>query len=109
MLDKHIIPNFIQEREVFENIKRSVMDPNFPWFYNSTTGSSYDKSDYLFYHWLYQNGNHVSDHFNPVLMPLLGMFSLGYNRVFAALRAELFYQKMIVTENYSFKKLLELR
>ncbi|MFL2582454.1 MAG: lysophospholipid acyltransferase family protein [Flavobacteriales bacterium] len=44
-----------------------------------------------------------------VLMPLLGMFSLGYNRVFAALRAELFYQKMIVTENYSFKKLLELR
>ena len=44
-----------------------------------------------------------------VLMPLLGMFSLGYNRVLAALRAELFYQKMIVTENYSFKKLLELR
>ena len=44
-----------------------------------------------------------------VLMPLLGMFSLGYSRVFVALRAELFYQKMIVTENYSFKKLLELR
>ena len=42
-------------------------------------------------------------------MPLLGMFSLGYSRVFVALRAELFYQKMIVTENYSFKKLLELR
>ena len=37
------------------------------------------------------------------------MFSLGYSRVFVALRAELFYQKMIVTENYSFKKLLELR
>jgi len=77
MLDKHIIPNFIQEREVFENIKRSVMDPNFPWFYNSTTGSSYDKSDYLFYHWLYQNGNQVSDHFNPVLMPLLGRLNLN--------------------------------
>ena len=44
-----------------------------------------------------------------VLMPLLGMFSLGYSRVFAKLRAELFYQKMIVTENYSFNKLLELR
>ena len=42
-------------------------------------------------------------------MPLSGMFSLGYSRVFVALRAELFYQKMIVTENYSFKKLLELR
>ena len=54
--------------------------------------------------------------FNPflsislfVLMPLSGMFSLGYLRILAALRAELFYRKMIVTENYSFKKLLELR
>ena len=44
-----------------------------------------------------------------VIMPLLGMFSLGYSRVYAALRAELFYQKMILTENYGFQKLMELR
>ena len=43
------------------------------------------------------------------LIPLLGMFSLGYGRVFSSLKAEIFYRKMIVTENYSFKKLLELR
>ena len=71
-----IIPKFIQEREVFENIRRSVMDPSFPWFYSGTTASSYDKSDYLFYHWLYQDGNQMSDHFNPVLMPLLGKINL---------------------------------
>lgn len=43
------------------------------------------------------------------LLPILGMFALGYVRVFKALKAELFYQKMIVTENYNFKNLLELR
>ena len=54
--------------------------------------------------------------FNPLIimvlfifMPLLGMFSLGYSRIFSALRSELFFQKMIVTDNYSFKKLLSLR
>ena len=72
-----IIPKFIQEREVFENIRRSVMDPSFPWFYSGTTASLYDKSDYLFYHWLYQDGNQMSDHFNPVLMPLLGRLNLN--------------------------------
>ncbi len=44
-----------------------------------------------------------------VLLPFLGMFSLGYVRVFNALKSELFYRKMIATNNYSFKKLLELR
>ena len=39
----------------------------------------------------------------------IGMYTLGYARVYKALRAELFYQKMIVTENYNFKNLLELR
>jgi 1-acyl-sn-glycerol-3-phosphate acyltransferase len=44
-----------------------------------------------------------------ILLPILGMFALGYVRVFEALKAEVFYQKMIVTENYNFKNLLELR
>lgn len=43
------------------------------------------------------------------LIPLSGIFSLGYVRVFTALKSELFYRKMITTDNYSFKKLLELR
>ena len=43
------------------------------------------------------------------LIPLAGMFSLGYARVFSALKAELFYQKMILTNNVNFKKLLSLR
>lgn len=42
-------------------------------------------------------------------MPFMGMIALGYARVYSAFKAELFYQKMIVTENYSFKKMLELR
>ena len=72
-----IVQKFIQQKEVFENIRRSVMDPNFPWFYSGTTASLYDKSDYLFYHWLYQDGHQISDHFNSVLVPLLGRLNLN--------------------------------
>jgi len=43
------------------------------------------------------------------IMPFFGMIALGYTRAYSAFKAELFYQKMIVTENYSFKKMLELR
>ena len=43
------------------------------------------------------------------LIPFSGIFSLGYVRVFTALKSELFYRKMITTDNYSFKNLLELR
>ncbi len=44
-----------------------------------------------------------------LMLPIIGMYTLGYLRIYKALRAELFYQKMIVTENYNFKNLLELR
>ena len=32
-----------------------------------------------------------------------------YERIFKALKAELFYQKMVVTENENFKKIMDLR
>lgn len=44
-----------------------------------------------------------------LLLPFLGMFSLGYVRILSALKAEIFYRRMIVTNNHSFKKLLQLR
>ena len=72
-----IVPNFIQERKVFENIRGLIMSPNFPWFYSGTTANSYDKSDYLFYHWLYQSNNQVSDYFNLVLLPLLEKLNIN--------------------------------
>ena len=44
-----------------------------------------------------------------VILPFLGMYTLGYERIFKALKAELFYQKMVVTENENFKKIMDLR
>ena len=67
-----IIPKFIQEPEVFQKIKDTLMSSSFPWFYSGTTSDPYDTSDYLFYHWLYNDGNQMSEHFNTILMPLLG-------------------------------------
>ncbi|MBL57700.1 MAG: hypothetical protein CMP61_10955 [Flavobacteriales bacterium] len=44
-----------------------------------------------------------------LILPFLGMYTLGYERIFKALKAELFYQKMVVTENENFKKIMDLR
>lgn len=43
------------------------------------------------------------------LLPVLGMLALGYSRMYMELKAELFYQRMVVTENKEFKKMLDLR
>jgi hypothetical protein len=72
-----VIPKFIQEREVFEGITKSIMSPNFPWFFSKTTANVNDNADCLFYHWLYQDGNQMSEHFNSILMPLLGRLHIN--------------------------------
>lgn len=44
-----------------------------------------------------------------VFLPVLGMIALGYSRVYLEFKAELYYQKMVLTENSDFKKMLALR
>jgi hypothetical protein len=41
------IDNFL-ENDVFNNIKNIIIK-NFPWYYNETTGSDNDFSDFLFF------------------------------------------------------------
>ena len=72
-----IISKFIKEPEIFDQIKSTLLSSNFPWFYSGTTASVYDSSDYLFYHWLYQSNNQVSDYFNLVLLPLLEKLNIN--------------------------------
>lgn len=72
-----IIRNFIKEPEIFNQIKSTLLNSNFPWFYSGTTASVYDSSDYLFYHWLYQDGHQVSEHFNTILIPLIGRLHIN--------------------------------
>jgi len=42
-------------------------------------------------------------------LPFLGLFSLGYLKLINRVKAELFFKKMILTENSSIKKILALR
>tara|TARA_R110001632_G_scaffold28454_6_gene75822 strand:- start:124 stop:606 length:483 start_codon:yes stop_codon:yes gene_type:complete len=72
-----IIPKFIQEPEIFQQINNTLNNSNFPWFYSGTTADLYDSSDYLFYHWLYRDGNQMSEHFNKILIPLIGRLHIN--------------------------------
>ena len=72
-----IISKFIQEPEIFQQINNTLRNPNFPWFYSGTTADLYDSSDYLFYHWLYRDGSQMSEHFNKILMPLIGRLHIN--------------------------------
>ena len=72
-----VINNFISEVEVFESIANEILSPNFPWFFSPTTGHMNDNSDFLFYHWLYDDGKQISAHFNNLLMPLLGRLRIN--------------------------------
>lgn len=44
-----------------------------------------------------------------IVFPFLGLLALSYGRVYLEFKAELYYQKMVITENSDFKKMLDLR
>ncbi len=72
-----IIENFL-ERNIFENVKNTLLDLNFPWYYSPTTGHRTDYSDSFFNHFLFYNNQQSSPYFNQVLMPILGKLNFNY-------------------------------
>tara|TARA_Y100001938_G_scaffold124961_1_gene175439 strand:- start:425 stop:919 length:495 start_codon:yes stop_codon:yes gene_type:complete len=77
-----IIPNFIEDKEVQEDIKNTLSQRGeFPYFYNDVVGSPNDNSDFYFYHLLFHTDNNViepSQSFNNVLSPILGRLKFNY-------------------------------
>ena len=72
-----IIENFL-EKKIFNDIKNTLLDHNFPWHYNQTTGNNNDYSDHFFYHFLFQNDQQASPYFNKILMPIIGKLNFNY-------------------------------
>ena len=57
-----VIDNFLDE-EYFNEIKNTLLDPDFPWFYNDFISDKNDPQNYyyfthVFYHKLIQNSNY---------------------------------------------------
>ena len=83
-----IIENFL-EKEIFNNIKDTLLDYNFPWYYSDVTGNTEDNSDSFFCHFLFLNDQQSSPYFNKVLMPIISKLNFNY-----LLRAKInFYNK----------------
>tara|TARA_B100000424_G_scaffold137684_1_gene104460 strand:- start:57 stop:575 length:519 start_codon:yes stop_codon:yes gene_type:complete len=79
-----IIPNFIEDKEVQEKIKNTLIgNTGIDYYYVGGTGHSNDDSDFYFVHFLFQNKdidrntfptqeNESSPFFDRVLSPIIG-------------------------------------
>ena len=71
-----IIPNFIEDRQVQEDIKNTLTkNRQIAYFYNDRVGDEDDYSDFYFVHFLFENNIHsheCSPMFDRILSPIIG-------------------------------------
>ena len=73
-----VLDNFIQDKNVFLDIKNILLSSSFPYYYNNYVADKKDVGDYYFVHMLYNQGQQKSNYFNQVLMPILGRLNFNY-------------------------------
>jgi len=71
------IQNFL-DIATFNNIKNTLLDSNFSWYYSHFTGNKNDYSDSFFYHYLFANDQQTSPYFNRVLIPIISKLNFNY-------------------------------
>jgi hypothetical protein len=92
------IDNFL-ENDVFNNIKNIIIK-NFPWYYNETTGSDNDFSDFLFFHLLFQDNQVKSSFFNSIMIPIISRLKMN-NLIRAKINCYTNKNKSIETEMHT--------
>ena len=77
-----IIPNFIEDRQVQEDIKNTLIKTrDFPYHYVDAVADESDNSDFYFVHFLYKNNTHSHDcspMFDRILSPIIGRLKFNY-------------------------------
>jgi len=68
--------NFIEDLDVFKDIKNKALD--LPFFYKQSVGHPSDTEDFLFMHMLYENNEQQSTFLNALPMPLLSRLTFNY-------------------------------
>ena len=66
-----VIDTFIQEKNIFNDIKDLLMSPDFPYYYNNKVADKKDNSDFYFSHTLYNNNQQTSSFFTKIVSPIL--------------------------------------
>jgi hypothetical protein len=67
-----IIPNFIKDEEIQQDLKNTLFGNQFDYYYQPSVARS---DDFMFTHglWLIDNdSHHISNYFIPIMMPILG-------------------------------------
>ena len=68
--------NFL-EQKTLQDIKKEIKQMH--WFYSNFTSEETDKSNFLFYHLIFENNKVESNrYFNTILMPILGKLNFKY-------------------------------
>jgi len=73
-----IINNFIQNKNIFDDIKNLLMSYTFPYYYYNQIAHEKDKSDYFFQHVLYDKDQPRSEYFYKITMPILGRLNFNH-------------------------------
>lgn len=73
-----VIKNFIKNKNIFNNIKSTLMGENFPWFFSDSVGHQQDKKDFYFRHSFYESNKQMSNYCNQIVSPILGRLKYNY-------------------------------
>jgi|TARA_R100000084_G_C4623339_1_gene134397 hypothetical protein len=74
-----ILNNFLDKKK-FQEIKDLIFSDSFPFYFNdSIVGKNVDQGkDFMFNHMFYSDDQQRSNHFNYVLMPILGRLNFNH-------------------------------
>jgi len=73
-----IIPNFLDKNK-FKQIQDFVFSDSCAWYYNNAIVGKVDEGkDFMFNHQFFDKNKQKSDHFNYVIMPILGRLNFNH-------------------------------
>tara|TARA_B100001939_G_C16728208_1_gene524247 strand:+ start:35 stop:520 length:486 start_codon:yes stop_codon:yes gene_type:complete len=72
------IKNFIEDKNVFNDIKNILTGREFPWHFYNHVASIEDNKNFFFNHMLYRDNEHISNYFNRIASPILGRLKYNY-------------------------------
>ena len=72
------IRNFIEDKNIFNDIKNILSGGDFPWHFSNCVGDLKDTKNFYFTHLLYKDNEHMSNFFNRIASPILGRLKYNY-------------------------------
>jgi hypothetical protein len=72
------IRNFIEDRNVFNDMKEILTGENFSWYFRDSVAHKNDRKDFYFGHIFYEDNEQKSLMFNRIISPIIGRLKFNY-------------------------------